>query len=240
MIPKTIHYCWFSGDPYPDLVKRCLRSWKRMMPRYKLRLWDGSSFDFDSVPFVKEAMAAQKYAFAADYIRLYALYTEGGIYLDTDVEVFKPFDSYLDNQFFSGTEPYIINDNIFYDIECAIMGSEKGHPFLKEMLDYYDTTHFQPDNQETICHIAARLLEKYGYTSDNKLYSLSNGITIYPLDHIHDKYSFYDKSAIHWCRASWLDFPEKSRLYYFCARNGLIGFYHWLERLRGTRKGRLD
>lgn len=240
MIPKTIHYCWFSGDPYPDLVKRCLRSWKRMMPRYKLRLWDGSSFDFDSVPFVKEAMAAQKYAFAADYIRLYALYTEGGIYLDTDVEVFKPFDSYLDNQFFSGTEPYIINDNIFYDIECAIMGSEKGHPFLKEMLDYYDTTHFQPDNQETICHIAARLLEKYGYTSDNKLSSLSNGITIYPLDHIHDKYSFYDKSAIHWCRASWLDFPEKSRLYYFCARNGLIGFYHWLERLRGTRKGRLD
>ena len=62
MIPKTIHYCWFSGAPYPDLVKRCLRSWKRMMPDYKLRLWDGNSFDFDSVPYVREAMAAKKYA----------------------------------------------------------------------------------------------------------------------------------------------------------------------------------
>ena len=236
MIPKTIHYCWFSVDPYPDLVKRCLRSWKQVMPDYTLRIWDSNSFDFDSVPFVKEAMAAKKYAFAADYIRLYALYTEGGIYLDSDVEVFKPFDSYLNNQFFSGTEPYIINNEIYYDIECAIMGSEKGHPFLKEILDYYDTLHFQPDNQETICHIAARLLEKYGYTSENKLYNLSNGVTIYPLDHIHDKYSFYDQYAIHWCQGSWLDYPEKSRLYYFCARNGLMGFYHWLERIRGTRK----
>ena len=236
MIPKTIHYCWFSCDPYPDLVKRCLRSWERMMSDYKLRLWDGKSFDFDSVAFVKEAMAAKKYAFAADYIRLYALYTEGGIYLDSDVEVFKPFDTYLNNQFFSGTEPYIINDEIYYDTECAIMGSEKGHPFLKEILDYYDTLHFQPDNQETICHIAARLLEQYGYTSENKLYNLTNGVTIYPLNHIHDKYSFYDQSAIHWCQGSWLDYPEKSRLYYFCARNGLMGFYHWLERIRGTRK----
>ena len=175
MIPKTIRYCWFSGDQYPDLVKRCLRSWKQVMPDYTLQIWDGNSFDFDSVPFVKEAMAAKKYAFAADYIRLYALYTEGGIYLDSDVEVFKPFNSYLNNQFFSGTEPYIINNEIYYDIECAIMGSEKGHPFLKEILEYYNTIHFQPDNQETICHIAARLLEKYGYTSENKLYILSNG-----------------------------------------------------------------
>ena len=113
MIPKTIHYCWFSGDPYPDLVKRCIRSWKRSLPDYKLRLWDVKSFDFDSVPFVKEAMAEKKYAFAADYIRLYALYTEGGIYLDSDVEVFKSFNSFLNNSFFTGTEPYIIDDKIY-------------------------------------------------------------------------------------------------------------------------------
>ncbi len=236
MIPKTIHYCWFSADPYPDLVKRCLRSWKRMLPDYKLRLWDGNSFDFDSVPFVKEAMAAKKYAFAADYIRLYALYTEGGIYLDSDVEVFKSFESFLNNSFFTGTEPYIIDDKIYYDLECAIIGSEKGHPFLKESLDYYNSIHYTPENHQTICITLAQLLTKYGYTSENKLYNLSNGVTVYPLDHIHDKYSFYDQSAIHWCQASWLDYPEKSRLYYFCQRNGLMGFYHWLERIRGTRK----
>lgn len=236
MIPKTIHYCWFSGDPYPDLVKRCLRSWERVMLDYELRMWNSKSFDFNSVPFVREAMEAKKYAFAADYIRLYALYTEGGIYLDSDVEVFKPFDPFLSNSMFTGTEPYIIDNKIFYDLECAIMGSEKGHPFLKEALDYYNGIHFSLENQETICHALIHILEKYGYTSENKLYNLSNGVTVYPLDHIHDKYSFYDKSAIHWCQASWLNYPEKSRLYYFCQRNGLMGFYHWLERIRGTRK----
>lgn len=236
MIPKTIHYCWFSGDPYPDLVKRCIRSWERIMPEYQLRIWDGNSFEFDSVPFVREAMAAKKYAFAADYVRLYALYTEGGIYLDSDVEVFKSFDPFLNNSFFTGTEPYIIKDEIYYDLECAIMGSEKGHPFLNEALDYYNNIHYTQDNQQTVCYILMSLLKKYGYSSENKYYHLSNDVTIYPLDHIHDKYCFYDKSAIHWCQGSWLDYPEKSRLYYFCSRNGLMGFYHWLERMRGTRK----
>ena len=236
MIPKTIHYCWFSGDPYSDLVKRCLRSWQLVLPEYKLRLWDGDSFDFNSVPFVKEAMEAKKYAFAADYIRLYALYTEGGIYLDSDVEVFKSFDTFLNNTFFTGTEPYIIDNKIYYDLECAIMGAEKNHPFLKETLDYYNSIHYIPNQQQTICITLAQLLTKYGYTSENKLYNLSNGVTVYPLDHIHDKYSFYSQSAIHWCQGSWLDYPEKSRLYYFCQRNGLMGFYHWLERIRGTRK----
>ena len=237
MIPRTIHFCWFSGDPYSDLVKRCLRSWQLVLPEYKLRLWDGDSFDFNSVPFVKEAMEAKKYAFAADYIRLYALYTEGGIYLDSDVEVFKSFDTFLNNSFFTGTEPYIIDNKIYYDLECAILGSEKDHSFLKEALDLYNGMHFDPDNPLTICHALVPILEKHGYTSENKLYNLSNGVTIYPLDHIHDKYSFYDQSAIHWCLGSWLDYPEKSRLYYFCQRNGLMGFYHWLERIRGTRKG---
>lgn len=236
MISQIIHYCWFSGDPYPDLVKRCIRSWKRMLPDYKYRLWNKDSFDFNSVPFVKEAIAAKKYAFAADYIRLYALYTEGGVYLDSDVEVLKSFDSFLNNTFFTGTEPYILDNTICYDLECAIMGAEKGHPFLKEALDLYDELHLDLDNPQTICHALVPILEKYGYTSENKLYNLSNGVTIYPLDHIHDKYSFYDQCAIHWCQGSWLDYPEKSRLYYFCQRNGLMNFYHWLERIRGTRK----
>jgi mannosyltransferase OCH1-like enzyme len=76
------------------------------MPDYEIRCWDGNSFDFDSVPFVREAMSVKQYAAASDYVRLYALYTEGGIYLDSDVMVYKPFDDLLDNRYFCGTESF--------------------------------------------------------------------------------------------------------------------------------------
>lgn len=237
MIPKIIHYCWFSGDEKPDLVKRCMHSWQKYLPEYTLRCWDGNSFDFDSVPYVKEAMAVKKWAVASDYVRLYALYTEGGIYLDSDVEVLKSFDQFLACSFFTGTEPYVIDNTVKFDLECAIMGSEKGHPFLEESLKYYQGVHYTPENHPTICHALVPILEKYGYTSENKYYHLSNDVTIYAMEHYHDKYCFYDKTAIHWCQGSWLNYPKKSRLYYFCKKNGYMGFYHWLERMNKKIKG---
>ena len=83
MIPKIIHYCWLSNDPFPEKIQMCIDSWKKVMPDYELKLWDTHNFDIEnSTPYVKEAFANRKWAFVADYIRLYALYTEGGIYLD--------------------------------------------------------------------------------------------------------------------------------------------------------------
>lgn len=232
MIPKTIHYCWFSTDEHPRLVKRCIETWRKVLPDYTIRCWDGNSFDFDSVPYVKEAMACKKYAFAADYIRLYALYTEGGIYLDSDVEVVKSFDPYLQHKFFSGTEPYIIEGKEYYDIEAAVIGSEKGHPFLKEVLDYYKTLHFDPNNIETVCHIMANLLKKQGYTEENKFYNLDNGVTIYPMEHYGDRYCFHNKTAIHWCQFSWSGhYHERGKLYYFCQKRGLMWLYHIIEKV---------
>jgi mannosyltransferase OCH1-like enzyme len=118
-IPKKIHWCWLSKDPLLPSVKKCLKSWKRVMPDYEIICWDKERFDTDSVQFVKDACAARKWAFAADYIRLYALYTEGGIYLDSDVLVFRRFDRFLNHEAFSGIEFYptnnlctkLINDN---------------------------------------------------------------------------------------------------------------------------------
>ena len=72
-------------------VKKCMQTWAEKMPDYELRLWDAHSFDFDSVPFVREAYQAKKWAFVTDYVRLYALYTEGGIYMDMDLKVMKAF-----------------------------------------------------------------------------------------------------------------------------------------------------
>lgn len=232
MIPKTIHFCWFSGDEYPKLVNRCLKSWKKNLSDYTIRLWDANSFDFNKVPFVKEAIEAKKWAFAADYIRLYALYTEGGIYLDSDVEVLKNFDKYLNHKMFVGTEPYILNEKVFYDIEAAIMGAEKGHPFLRECLDEYNSMHYADKEQETICHLMARHLEKYGYMAENKYQEMSNDVVVYPLEHYGNRYSFHNKTAIHWCQSSWLDtYYERGRLYYFAQKHNLMKQYESIGEL---------
>ena len=107
MIPKTIHYTWFSGDEMPQMIKDCIATWKKVMPDYELRLWDMASIkNIDSI-FLREAIKVRKWAYAADYVRLYALYHEGGIYLDTDVIVFKRFDVFLKHNAFIGKEESI-------------------------------------------------------------------------------------------------------------------------------------
>lgn len=135
MIPKIIHFCWLSDDPYPQEIQRCLDSWKKILPDYEIWKWDRKRFDINSVPWTKEAFEAKKYAFAADYIRLYALYNYGGIYLDSDVLMYKSFDPLLNLPYFIGT------DYIGY-FEPAIVGTEKNMPFIKRVLDYYDGRHF--------------------------------------------------------------------------------------------------
>ncbi|MEO6532845.1 MAG: glycosyltransferase, partial [Pseudolysinimonas sp.] len=104
MIPKKIHYCWLSGDPKPPEIQECIDSWQKVMPDYELICWDMDRFDVDSVPFVREAVSVRKWAFAADYIRLFAVQSEGGIYLDSDVLVKQRFDDYLAYDFFSSVE----------------------------------------------------------------------------------------------------------------------------------------
>ena len=157
MVPKKIHYCWLSGDPMPRSIRKCMDTWRRVMPGYELKLWDTSNFDVASVPFVEEACRMRKWAFAADYIRMYALYHEGGIYLDSDVKVLKPFDDLLDCSFFSSLEYHptqIERDGAMLmidadgrrvkdgyvsgiQIQAAVMGAEKGCPFVRDVLDWY-------------------------------------------------------------------------------------------------------
>lgn len=136
MIPKIIHYCWLSTDPYPEKIKHCIDSWLKYLPDYELMLWDANRFPIGSCSWVKEAFDEKKYAFAADYIRLYAVYKYGGIYLDCDVEVLKKFDDLLRLPYFIGRES--VSDRV----EIAAFGAEKGCSWIKWCLDYYEGRHF--------------------------------------------------------------------------------------------------
>lgn len=159
MIPKIIHYCWLSDDPLPLSVIRCMESWKRLLPSYEFKKWDLSLFPLEKSEWVRQAYEAKKYAFAADYIRLYALFTEGGVYLDCDVEVVKSFDNLL-------VLPYFIcKENSPQGVEAATIGAEKGCPWIGKCLDYYENRSFvgETGKQDTrvLPSIISQTLNKY-------------------------------------------------------------------------------
>jgi hypothetical protein len=202
-IPKKIHYCWLSGEKIPDDLQRCMQTWQDKMPEYEIVLWDKNKFDVNSVDFVREACAVEKWAFAADYIRAYALYTEGGIYLDTDVVVHKSFTELLGHGFFTlmeiaplssvrkSTRKLLNLDGSLKDnfimrvpgiaLNAAILGGEKGHPYLKDVLHWYETRHFTDDeyNVKLVApDIYAHLAINYGFCFADKTQHLKNDIVI--------------------------------------------------------------
>lgn len=126
MIPKIIHYCWLSDNEIPESMQKYVDHWKNLMPDYKFIKWNFDIFDKESCPWVSEAFDAKKYAFAADYIRLFAVYNYGGIYMDMDIEVLKPFDDLLNSEVMIAYE----NDKN-YGLEAGCFGAEKNNAFIK-------------------------------------------------------------------------------------------------------------
>lgn len=208
MIPKIIHLCWLSGDPYPPKIRMCLESWKKHLPDYKIWLWDLNRFDINSSRWCKEAFDAKKYAFAADYIRCYALYNYGGIYLDSDVEVLKPYDDLLDIPYFCGME------NFDRAIEMATFGSEKGYEPFKLMMDFYDKNNFIKSdgtfNQLVCPEVFKSVTKEAGYTTkriQNKGEFVNDPKTICALPKYYfspDEFDVRKETySIHHFQASW-------------------------------------
>lgn len=193
MIPKRIHYSWFSGDPFPADVERYISEWKKLLPDYEFILWDMKRLEdeTDSV-FVKEAIKMRKWAFAADYIRLFAIYNYGGVWFDTDVELLKSIDNVLDCECFIGKESWINADrHVFLTSHC--MGAVKGHPFIGECLEYYNGRHFITGtssdgnpilDQTMISQMQAEKALAYGLdwraSKKDRAQVLSNGVKVYP------------------------------------------------------------
>ncbi len=180
MIPKVIHYCWFGGTPLPELAERCIDSWKRKCPDYELKRWDESNFTLD-VPYVKEAYRAKKWAFVSDYARLKIIYDNGGIYLDTDVELLQPLDILLEDKCFMGaeTDGFVATGLGF--------GAEKHHKVIKALLDVYRGRHFEVSRgiyDLTSCpRLNTPVLLRMGYVFSTSEVWMRDDITIYPPDY---------------------------------------------------------
>ena len=165
MIPKIIHYCWLSDNPIPPTLQEYVKSWENFLPDYDFMLWNFDRFDKCSSVWVKEAFENKKYAFAADYIRLYAVYNYGGFYLDMDVEVLKSFNDFLN------LKSAICWQDGQDGFEAACFGAEMGSSWIKECLDYYQNRHFiLPDGKMDIRplpNIMEETLRSNGYLIEN-------------------------------------------------------------------------
>ena len=215
-IPKIIHYCWFGGNPLSVLATKCIASWERYCPDYRIIRWDESNFDINSNQYVKEAYDSKKWAFVTDYVRLYVLFEHGGIYMDTDVELIKNIDTFLSHSAFSGFE----DENY---IPTAIMGATANHRWYEYLLSYYENRHFIKeeggfDMTTNVATITRMTHEKYGISLDNTYQVLGDGIAIYPKEYFCPK-SFSDSKitltantyCIHHFNASWYTDEEKRR-----------------------------
>lgn len=181
MIPRKIHYCWFGRGEMPQVAKDCIASWHKYMPDWEYQLWNEDNFDVDSVSYTKEAYEARKYAFVSDYVRLWALDREGGLYLDTDVKVFKPMDTLLHNRAFAGFE-----GSKYKPVGTCVMASEAHGQWVTEMKDAYSGRHFiNPegilDMRTNVQFITAIMSEK-GFKQDGKEQEYRD-LHIFPVDY---------------------------------------------------------
>lgn len=213
-IPKKIHYCWFGKKEKPRIVKKCIKSWVNILNEYEIIEWNEDSFDIDSNKFVRQAYDAGKFAFVSDYVRVYALYNYGGIYLDTDVEVKQQFsDEILSNESFWGFEEknYIATSTI---------GTKKGNKLIKKFLDSYDGKTFIKENGEidTLTNVAivSHIIEDVGVRLDGTYQKIEGICTVYPQEYFspYDYINCYSKEdkntcTIHHFYKSWLPYSEK-------------------------------
>ena len=139
MIPKIIHYCWFGKGVMPELVERCIASWKKHMSEWEYRLWTEENFDITTAPqYVQEAYRTKKYAFVSDYVRLWALEREGGLYMDVDFEVYKSFDDLMEQyDAFAGYEGSKRNP-----VMMGVIGAKAHHPWIQGMMETYEDRRF--------------------------------------------------------------------------------------------------
>ena len=208
MIPKIIHYCWFGRGEKPELAKKCIASWRRFCPDFEIREWNEDNCGDLAIPFMAEAYAAKKYAFASDVMRLVVLEQYGGVYFDTDVEVLRDISPLLEDEGFIGFE----NDQFVNSGQ--VLAAIPHHPVIGAMIAEYKTLHFlNPDgsiNAVGCPHLNSDVMERFGLVRNGQE-QLVAGIHVYPEDYFNPMDSTTGKLtktehtySIHWYSMSWL------------------------------------
>lgn len=206
-VPKTINYCWFGKGQLPRSVKKCIKSWEKYCPNYKIVRWDESNYDIESkCSFVKKAYEHGKWAFVSDYARLDIIYHHGGVYLDTDVELIASLDTLLSlgNGFWGFEKENLINSGLGF-------ACKKEEPVLKEMLEVYEGMNFNEKDMSSITcpFINTSVLQMHGLTADNT-FQYVNGMAILPTEFLCPENMYTGKKeytertvSIHHYNASW-------------------------------------
>lgn len=244
MIPKLIHFCWFGEKPLPDSTRRYIRTWRRFLPDYRIVKWSEKNVDISSAPaYVQEAYEAKKYAFVSDYVRVQKLLQYGGIYFDTDVEVLRPLEPYLEgHSLVMGFEGEGILSTAFF--ACG-----KGHPFMEEFEKTYHTRHFLGEDGSmdlTVINTGiSRLAEEWGIDLTRDDYQETKHKTaVYPAAYFSafDIKNWHENPSsvtctIHHMDASWVD---KKGVIHIAAIKGLqrVLGYERYDRVKGFLKNR--
>ena len=224
MIPKIIHYTWFSNEPMPAEIQACVDSWQRYMPDYTLVKWDMDSIAGIDNIFMREAIGKRKWAFAADLVRLFAVYNQGGIYLDTDMELTRSLDPLLSHRAFIGREHIFHIDNYRTEhyLTSHCFGAEPRHPFIKRCLDYYEGRRFVtgtcPDipvslrlDMTMLPYIQSEIAKQWGYnpsTGRNTIQNLPDGLTVYPDTYFDPEKITPDSYGRHLALGSWREITQ--------------------------------
>ena len=213
MIPKIIHYCWFGGNPLPPLAVKCLESWKKYCPDYEIKQWNENNFDINFNTYTKEAYEEKKWAFVSDVARLYAVYSDGGVYFDTDVEMIKPIDCFLSNSMFLGFESLNhVNTGLGF-------GAKKNFYLVERLLAAYEGQSFidhNGTNNTTPCPVYnSAAIRQEGFLLNNTMQT-KNNVTLYPIEYFCPKDGktgnvtiTENTYAIHHFDGSWLTDEQK-------------------------------
>ena len=227
MIPKIIHYCWFGNTPMNYMAKRCVRKYK-LIKAAEIKEWNEQNTDLSYPDFVVSAYRKQNWAFVSDYVRLKALYDYGGLYLDTDVEIKKDFDSrFWDADLVLG---YMYDD----DISTSFMMARPRHPFIKKLLDCYETMDLSYISNNIF--LTGQILEYYpGFKLDGQYREFEKKHFIYPKSFFQCPVLLSEKGgySVHHFMGSWyekgrnLRYMLRPAIKYILFYCHIFGYIYW-------------